>query len=209
MNQPTSPTLAPTKKKSVRVDEGPQQPSRQLNKSPSFDPLRELIRTADAKKNLSKTPQSPEEARAGNGDGKKKIKKKGSDDEDVEQEGMLPAMKTNETLHNNYITATERYTRPPYRYTEASLVKQLEELGIGRPSTYAPTISTIQNRNYVEKGTVDGVERAYKQLVLEANKVEEKDLVERVGSDKGKLVPTDIGMIVTDFLVNHFESILD
>ena len=75
-------------------------------------------------------------------------------------------MKTNETLHNNYITATERYTRPPYRYTEASLVKQLEELGIGRPSTYAPTISTIQNRNYVEKGTVEGVERNYTQLTL-------------------------------------------
>ena len=79
-----------------------------------------------------------------------KVYLEGSDDEDVEQEGMLPVMKTHETLHNNYITATERYTRPPYRYTEASLVKQLEELGIGRPSTYAPTISTIQNRNYVE-----------------------------------------------------------
>lgn len=138
-----------------------------------------------------------------------KVYLEGNDDEDSEQEGMLPAMKTNETLLNNYITATERYTRAPYRYTEASLVKQLEELGIGRPSTYAPTISTIQNRNYVEKGNVDGVEREYSQLTLKKGVVKDKLLTEKVGSDKGKLVPTDIGMIVTDFLVAHFESILD
>ena len=138
-----------------------------------------------------------------------KVYLEGTDDEDSEQEGMLPAMKTNEALLNNYITATERYTRAPYRYTEASLVKQLEELGIGRPSTYAPTISTIQNRNYVEKGTVEGVERNYSQLTLKNGQVKEKVLTEKVGSDKGKLVPTDIGMIVTDFLVNHFEHILD
>ena len=138
-----------------------------------------------------------------------KVYLEGTDDEDTEQDGMLPAMKVNETLLNNYITATERYTRPPYRYTEASLVKKLEELGIGRPSTYAPTISTIQNRNYIEKGTVEGVEREYTQLTLAKGKVEDKKLTEKVGSDKGKLVPTDIGMIVTDFLVNHFESILD
>ncbi|MEZ4854862.1 MAG: type I DNA topoisomerase [Gelidibacter sp.] len=142
-------------------------------------------------------------------DGFLKVYLEGNDDEDSEQDGMLPAMKTNETLHNNYITATERYTRPPYRYTEASLVKQLEELGIGRPSTYAPTISTIQNRNYVEKGTVDGTERNYTQLTLKAGAVKDKVLTEKVGSDKGKLVPTDIGMIVTDFLVTHFEHILD
>jgi DNA topoisomerase-1 len=78
----------------------------------------------------------------------------GHDDDEEEQEGMLPAMKVSEKLHNNYITATERYSRPPARYTEASLVKKLEELGIGRPSTYAPTISTILNRNYVEKGNL-------------------------------------------------------
>ena len=138
-----------------------------------------------------------------------KVYLEGTDDEDAEQSGLLPDLNVSDHLGNNYITATQRFTRPPARYTEAALVKKLEELGIGRPSTYAPTISTIQNRNYVEKGTVDGVERAYKQLVLEANKVEEKDLTERVGSDKGKLVPTDIGTIVTDFLVNHFESILD
>ena len=142
-------------------------------------------------------------------DGFLKVYLESTDDEDVEQEGMLPAMRVNEHLINNYITATERYTRPPYRYTEASLVKQLEELGIGRPSTYAPTISTIQNRNYVEKGTVDGVERSYSQLTLKNGAVKDKMLTEKVGSDKGKLVPTDIGMIVTDFLVNHFESILD
>ncbi|WP_299395919.1 type I DNA topoisomerase [uncultured Gelidibacter sp.] len=142
-------------------------------------------------------------------DGFLKVYLEGTDDEDSEQEGMLPAMRTNETLLNSYITATERYTRPPYRYTEASLVKQLEELGIGRPSTYAPTISTIQNRNYVEKGAVEGVERNYTQLILKGGKVKDKELTEKVGSDKGKLVPTDIGMIVTDFLVNHFESILD
>ena len=142
-------------------------------------------------------------------DGFLKVYLEGNDDEDSEQEGMLPAMKTNETLLNNYITATERYTRAPYRYAEASLVKQLEELGIGRPSTYAPTISTIQNRNYVEKGNVDGTEREYSQLTLKNGVVKDKLLTEKVGSDKGKLVPTDIGMIVTDFLVTHFESILD
>ncbi|WP_111309209.1 type I DNA topoisomerase [Confluentibacter sediminis] len=138
-----------------------------------------------------------------------KVYLEGTDDEDTEQEGMLPAMKTGEKLLNNYITATERYTRAPYRYTEASLVKQLEELGIGRPSTYAPTISTIQNRNYVEKGSVEGAERNYVQLTLKNESLKEKQLTEKVGSDKGKLVPTDIGMIVTDFLVNHFEQILD
>ncbi|MBT8280965.1 MAG: DNA topoisomerase I, partial [Muriicola sp.] len=112
-------------------------------------------------------------------------------------------------LQNNYITATERFTRPPYRFTEASLVKKLEELGIGRPSTYAPTISTIQNRGYIEKGTVEGSERKYSQLVLENNQITEKGLTENVGSDKGKMVPTDIGLIVNDFLVENFAKVLD
>jgi DNA topoisomerase I len=142
-------------------------------------------------------------------DGFLKVYMEGSDDEEEEQEGMLPALKVNENLGNNYITATERFTRPPYRYTEASLVKQLEELGIGRPSTYAPTISTIQNRNYVEKGSVDGVERKYRQLTLKKEKYTEKELTETVGSDKGKLVPTAVGSVVNDFLVNHFSNILD
>ncbi len=144
-------------------------------------------------------------------DGFLKVYMEGVDEEDLaeEQEGMLPAMKVGEALNNNYITATERFTRPPYRFTEASLVKKLEELGIGRPSTYAPTISTILNRGYVEKGTVEGRERKYAQLVLEADKINEKSLSENVGSDKGKMVPTDIGMIVTDFLVTNFANILD
>ncbi len=138
-----------------------------------------------------------------------KVYLEGHDDEDEEQEGMLPAMKVNEKLQNNYITATERYSRPPARYTEASLVKKLEELGIGRPSTYAPTISTIINRNYVEKGNLEGNERNYTQLTLQSGKLGEKLLKENTGSDKGKLVPTDIGTIVTDFLVKNFERILD
>ena len=144
-------------------------------------------------------------------DGFLKVYLEGTDEEDgaEEQDGMLPAMQINEVLSNRYITATERFSRPPYRYTEASLVKKLEELGIGRPSTYAPTISTILNRGYVEKGTIEGVERKYVQLLLEASEVHVKNLVETVGSDKGKMVPTDIGMIVNDFLVSHFTNILD
>ncbi|WP_029038870.1 type I DNA topoisomerase [Salinimicrobium xinjiangense] len=145
-------------------------------------------------------------------DGFLKVYLEGRDEEDEElqeQEGMLPALRNNEKLKNNYITAAERFTRPPYRYTEASLVKKLEELGIGRPSTYAPTISTIQNRNYIEKGSVEGTERDYVQLTLKGEKINEKKLTETVGSDKGKLVPTDVGMVVNDFLVNHFSGILD
>ncbi|MFH6603546.1 type I DNA topoisomerase [Maribacter algicola] len=144
-------------------------------------------------------------------DGFLKVYMEGLDDEDKaeEQEGMLPAMKINDALTNNYISATERFSRPPYRFTEASLVKKLEELGIGRPSTYAPTISTILNRGYVEKGTIEGTERKYTQLLLKSNEVKEKTLTEMVGSDKGKMVPTDIGMIVNDFLVSHFANILD
>ena len=139
-----------------------------------------------------------------------KVYLEGSDDEDSEeQSGMLPDMKVNEELQNIFINATERFTRPPYRYTEASLVKKLEELGIGRPSTYAPTISTIQNRNYIEKGSVDGTEREYTQFILENGKISEKKLSETVGSDKGKLVPTAVGKVVNDFLVNHFSNILD
>jgi DNA topoisomerase-1 len=142
-------------------------------------------------------------------DGFLKVYLEGTDDESTEQDGMLPAMKINESLTNNSIVAIERFSRPPYRFTEASLVKKLEELGIGRPSTYAPTISTIQNRNYIEKGTVEGQERIYNLLTLSANNLKEREQTEKFGSDKGKLVPTDIGMIVTDFLVNHFEVILD
>jgi len=142
-------------------------------------------------------------------DGFLKVYLEGHDDEEDEQEGMLPAMKVGERLLNQAITATERYSRPASRYTEASLVKKLEELGIGRPSTYAPTISTIIGRNYVEKGNMEGVERPYVQLVLSNGALSEKTLKETTGSDKGKLVPTDIGNIVTDFLVKNFGTILD
>lgn len=138
-----------------------------------------------------------------------KVYLEGHDDDDEENEGMLPALKVNEKLLNHYISATERYTRAASRYTEASLVKKLEELGIGRPSTYAPTISTIISRNYVEKGNLEGHERNYTQLTLQSGKVAEKLLKENTGSDKGKLVPTDIGTIVTDFLVKNFGNILD
>lgn len=138
-----------------------------------------------------------------------KVYLEGHDDDEEEQEGMLPAMKVGETLLNRWITATERFSRPPSRYTEASLVKKLEELGIGRPSTYAPTISTIIGRNYVEKGSFEGQERSYQQLTLKQGKLLAQTLKENVGSDKGKLVPTDIGIIVNDFLVKNFETILD
>ena len=142
-------------------------------------------------------------------DGFLKVYLEGSDDEDEEQSGMLPALKVSQPLNNEFITATERFTRPPYRYTEASLVKKLEELGIGRPSTYAPTISTIQSRNYIEKGSVDGNDRDYVQFELKNDRLSEKTLTETVGSDKGKMVPTATGMVVNDFLVNHFSNILD
>ncbi|MFC5048253.1 type I DNA topoisomerase [Aquimarina hainanensis] len=138
-----------------------------------------------------------------------KVYLEGNDEEEEEQDGILPAMKVNEELFNKFISATERFTRPQSRYTEAALVKKLEELGIGRPSTYAPTISTIQNRNYVEKGAKEGEERGYVKMLLKEGKVTEKSLVEKVGSDKGKLIPTDVGMVVNDFLVNHFSSVLD
>lgn len=138
-----------------------------------------------------------------------KVYLEGNDDDEEQEEGMLPALKVNENLKNNYITATERFSRAAARYTEASLVKKLEELGIGRPSTYAPTISTIINRNYVEKGNFEGQERQYNQITLKGGDVKAQVLKENVGSDKGKLVPTDIGIIVNDFLVKNFETILD
>lgn len=142
-------------------------------------------------------------------DGFLKVYLEGHDDEDEEVEGILPALKVGEELMRKTLVATQRFSKPAARYTEASLVKKLEELGIGRPSTYAPTISTIIARNYVEKGSAEGKEREYKLLELGNDGVRTKNLVEKTGSDKGKLVPTDIGIIVNDFLVKNFQTILD
>ncbi len=139
-----------------------------------------------------------------------KVYLEGTDDEETEeQSGVLPAMKANEAVSSDNITATQRFTQHPARYTEASLVKKLEELGIGRPSTYAPTISTIIKRNYVEKSELEGQERKYLRLTLKNGKLEEKELSERTGADKNKLIPTDIGTVVNDFLVEHFKKIMD
>ena len=142
-------------------------------------------------------------------DGFLKVYLEGNDNEDEEQAGMLPNLKVGEDLEYAFINATQRFSSPPYRFTEASLVKQLEELGIGRPSTYAPTISTVQRRSYVEKGQNEGVERNYEQLVLSSGSVKTQTLTEKTGSNKNKLIPTDIGNIVNDFLVANFSNILD
>ncbi len=142
-------------------------------------------------------------------DGFLKVYLEGTDNEEEEQAGMLPRLKVAETLDVQFISATERYSKAPYRFTEASLVKKLEELGIGRPSTYAPTISTILRREYVEKGAIEGKERDYNQLMLMKSDISDKTLTEKVGSDKGKLIPTDIGNIVNDFLVANFSDVLD
>ncbi|WBX71763.1 type I DNA topoisomerase [Tenacibaculum retecalamus] len=142
-------------------------------------------------------------------DGFLKVYLEGNDNEEEEQAGMLPNLKTGESLAYTFINATQRFTSPPYRFTEASLVKQLEELGIGRPSTYAPTISTVQRRGYVEKGENEGVERNYEQMILSDGAVKSEMLTEKTGSNKNKLVPTDIGNIVNDFLVANFSNILD
>ncbi|MDA8900145.1 type I DNA topoisomerase [Flavobacteriaceae bacterium] len=142
-------------------------------------------------------------------DGFLKVYMEGVDEEDEETQGMLPKVKVGEQLILQNIKSVQRFTRPPYRFSEAALVKKMEELGIGRPSTYAPTISTIQNRNYIQKGTSEGEERKYMELTLVDDQVSKQLLTEMVGADKGKLIPTDIGTIVNDFLVENFESILD
>ena len=139
-----------------------------------------------------------------------KVYLEGTDDEDSEeQKGMLPPLKIGEKLDLQTLTATERFTHHPARFTEASLVKKLEELGIGRPSTYAPTISTIQKRQYVEKPEREGVKRNYNRIVLENNAVNTVIETENTGAEKNKLAPTDIGIVVSDFLVENFGKILD
>lgn len=130
-------------------------------------------------------------------------------EENTETEGLLPKVTVNEALKLNSALATERFSRAPSRYVEATLVKKLEELGIGRPSTYAPTISTIQKRNYVEKKEREGNIRNYAQLELKAGNISEQTKSETTGKERNKLSPTDIGIVVTDFLVAHFEQILD
>nr|WP_302829634.1 type I DNA topoisomerase [uncultured Bacteroides sp.] len=133
-------------------------------------------------------------------------------DEDVEQEDetrLLPPLKKGQTLQREDITATERFTQHPPRYTEASLVHKLEELGIGRPSTYAPTISTIQQREYVVKGEKEGQERAYNVLTLQDNQITDSTQTEITGAEKAKLLPTDTGTVVNDFLMEYFPNILD
>ena len=142
-------------------------------------------------------------------DGFLKLYLEGVDDPADEDQSLLPAMKKGELAHAKQIVATQRFSRPPYRYSEASLVKKLEELGIGRPSTYAPTISTVLNRKYVAKGTHEGDQRTYKQLLLKDNKLTTENKSEKTGSQKGKLVPTDIGFLVNDFLINNFKDIVD
>lgn len=135
-----------------------------------------------------------------------------SQDEDKEQsedEKMLPALSCGQTLLLSEMTATERFTQGPPRYTEASLVRKMEELGIGRPSTYAPTISTIQQRDYVVRGDKEGVEREYDVLTLKKGKISDKKRTEKTGAEKGKLIPTDVGMVVTDFLTEYFPDILN
>ncbi len=143
-------------------------------------------------------------------DGFLKVYFESTDDDYNEDEiTLLPELRVGDPLSYDHITATERFTQRPARYTEASLVKKMEELGIGRPSTYAPTIQTIQKRDYVERKTIEGVERKYMELVLKKGKVKEMCLTEKYGSDRNKLVPTDIGIVVTDYLVEHFPSVMN
>lgn len=142
-------------------------------------------------------------------DGYLKLYQVSKDDDSAEDDGILPRFKEDEILNLEDLFATQKFSRPPYRYSEASLVKKLEELGIGRPSTYAPTISTVQNRGYVEKGSTEAKSRNIIKVSISNGVISENTLSEKFGSDKGKLIPTDIGMIVTDFLKNHFEYIMD
>ena len=144
-------------------------------------------------------------------DGFLKVYHESTDDENQDNEGSntLPALSAGDLLERKSITSTEKYSQGPVRYTEASLVKKLEELGIGRPSTYAPTISTIQQREYVVKGDKAGEERQYVTDTLSANRIVSKTRTEVAGKEKGKLLPTDIGTVVNDFLMEHFPEIMD
>ena len=144
-------------------------------------------------------------------DGFIKVYRESSDDDDQQDEfgHILPPLKKGQELTRRELTATERSSQGPQRYTEASLVHKMEELGIGRPSTYAPTISTIQQREYVQKGDKKGEDRPYTIYQLKGKQISQKSRKEVVGSEKGKLLPTDIGIVVNDFLMDNFEEIMD
>jgi DNA topoisomerase-1 len=147
-------------------------------------------------------------------DGFLKVYLESSDDDDDNQtadgeNAILPPLTKGQVLDLQELTATERFSRPPARYTEASLVKKLEELGIGRPSTYAPTISTIQNRGYVVKEEREGRQRNFRVLTLKGDNITKDTRIENTGAERGKLFPTDIGAVVNDFLVQHFQGIVD
>lgn len=143
-------------------------------------------------------------------DGFLRVYLEGTDDENGEkEEGILPPMKEGEMLEMLETTATQRFTQRPARYTEAALVRKMEELGIGRPSTYAPTISTIINRGYIEKSSIEGVERIYNVIKLKKGTIKDSDKKEITGADKNKLIPTDIGIVVNDFLVEYFPTVIN
>ncbi|HQB27790.1 MAG TPA: type I DNA topoisomerase [Paludibacter sp.] len=144
-----------------------------------------------------------------NFDGFLKVYLESNEDEDEETTDILPAVSKNQSLNLDELVAQQRFTQKPARYSEASLVRKLEELGIGRPSTYAPTITTIQSRNYVEKGNRPGEKRVYVLLQLKDGKITDQTKTETTGAEKARLFPTDIGMVVNDFLVEHFPSILN
>ncbi|MGL5787912.1 MAG: type I DNA topoisomerase [Bacteroidales bacterium] len=143
-------------------------------------------------------------------DGFLRVYLESTDDEpEAQEDGLLPPMAVGEVLDMKNITATERFTQRPPRYSEASLVRKLEELGIGRPSTYAPTISTVQQREYVEKGDKEGVERTFTVLTLADGKIKEQQKTETTGADKAKLFPTNIGIVVNDYLTENFPNIMN
>ena len=138
-----------------------------------------------------------------------KVYMEGKDDDSEEQEGMLPKLNVNDNLIMNEVTAIERFSRHPARYAEATLVKKLEDLGIGRPSTYASIITTVQKRGYVVKESREGIKRDFQYLILKDGQITKEVKTENTGAEKNKMFPTDIGVVVNDFLVNHFDGVLD